>query len=150
MTGVADISGDRSRDRSANSFNNKSNNRSTFAQVSRFGDHSKSRINDSRSRADQTRDLSQGGAPSPVRGTNNPNTINLKNLRKFDKATGGFRDKNFTEEFSVNKTELYLSRSPSRPKDGSKSPITGRPTPNFNAKKIKPKSIGLKLLKPLK
>ena len=118
--------------------------------MSRFGDLSKSRVNDSRSRIDQTRDLSQSGAPSPVRGTNNPNTINLKNLRKFDKATGGFRDKNFTEEYSVNKTELYLSRSPSRPRDGSKSPIVGRPTPNFNAKTLKTKPITSKLLKPIK
>lgn len=81
----------------------------------------------------------------------NPNTINLKNLRKFDKATGGFRDKNFTEEFSVQKTEKYLSRSPNRPdgKDASKSPVAGRPTPNFNSKALKQKSAAPKLLKPL-
>ena len=64
---------------------------------------------------------------SPIR-ANNPNTISLKNLRKFDKATGGFRDKNFTEEYSVQKTEKYLSKSPSRPdgKDASKSPVTNK------------------------
>ena len=75
---------------------------------------------------------------SPIR-SNNPNTINLKNLRKFDKATGGFRDKNFTEEFSVQKTEKYLSRSPNRPegRDLSKSPVAGRPTPNFTSKQQK-------------
>lgn len=67
-------------------------------------------LNDSKSRVDKSRD----GAPSPIRGSNNnQNTINLNNLRKFDKATGGFRDKNFTEEYSVNKAEIYLSRSPS-------------------------------------
>jgi hypothetical protein len=89
---------------------------------------------------------------SPIRSSNNPNTINLKNLRRFDKATGGFRDKNFTEEFSVNKTEQYLSRSPNRlgGRDASKSPVAGRPTPNFTAKSSKVKSVAPKLLKPLK
>jgi hypothetical protein len=63
---------------------------------------------------------------SPMRGSHNPNTINLRNLRKFDKATGGFRDKNFSEEYSVNKAEKYLQRSGSRPADrvNSKSPVT--------------------------
>jgi len=70
---------------------------------------------------------------SPMRGSHNPNTINLRNLRKFDKATGGFRDKNFSEEYSVNKAEKYLQRSNSRPGDRennkSKSPVNR--TPNF-------------------
>ena len=127
VTGVADVSGDRSRDRSANSFNNRSNNRSLAAQVSKLGDVSKnSRGNDSRSRLDQTRDQSMSRMTSPMRGSHNPNTINLRNLRKFDKATGGFRDKNFSEEYSVNKAEKYLQRSASRPADrvNSKSPVT--------------------------
>jgi len=30
--------------------------------------------------------------------------MNLKNLRRFDAATGGFKNKDFTEDYSINKT----------------------------------------------
>lgn len=96
---MVDASVDKSRDRSMNSLN-RSNNKSTFAQVSRFGDLSKSRLNDSKSWLDKSRDKSVSMIGSPSR-ANNPNTISLRNLRKFDKVTGGFRDKDFTEEYSV-------------------------------------------------
>ena len=39
--------------------------------------------------------------------------INLRNLRKFDNLSGGFKDKDFTEEYSVSKTLIYLQRSKS-------------------------------------
>ena len=39
--------------------------------------------------------------------------VSKKNLRAFDKVTGGFRDKDFNEDFSVQKTNKFLGGDPS-------------------------------------
>lgn len=36
--------------------------------------------------------------------------LNLKNLRKFDKQTGGFQDKDFNEEFSKSKVDTFVQK----------------------------------------
>ena len=68
----------------------------------------------------QTRDLSCSSAfnlqtsmadRDVSRLVNQSRDLNLKNLRKFDHVTGGFKDKEFTEQYSVNKTALFLGQS---------------------------------------
>jgi len=39
-----------------------------------------------------------------------PKKFNRGALRSFDKSTGGFRDKEFTEEYSVAKTSVFMQR----------------------------------------
>lgn len=62
-----------------------------------------SKFDISRSRADVSRnDVSRDGDQS---------IFNLRNLRKFDKQSGGYREKEFTEEYGIDKAENFLHKS---------------------------------------
>lgn len=64
------------------------------------------------------RDLSQSIIKRDYSRDSSQDRVNLRNLRKFDKSTGGFRDKDFTEEFSCEKSRNFVNqnkRSKTRP-----------------------------------
>ena len=131
MTAICDASLDRSRDRSNTSLRSLNrNNRSIAGQVSRM-DVSKLSANRSRldvSRGDNSRDMTPD--LSKVQ-------FNLRNLRKFDRISGGFRDKDFTEEYSEQKTLAFLQRRSSH--STIREPLHNSKTPKKAVKRQKPK-----------
>ena len=64
----------------------------------------------------KTRDLSytrgmikkNGDSPDNGLDNSNANYFTKQSLRQFDKLTGGFRGKEITEEFSINKAQMFL------------------------------------------
>lgn len=70
--------------------------------------------NNSRSQT-RARDLSSnGGTPKKLRKRrkipNDENGLNLRNLRKFDKLSGGFKDKDFSDQYSISKVDRFLQK----------------------------------------
>jgi len=60
----------------------------------------------------RVRDLSSnGGTPKKIkkrRKIEDVDGLNLRNLRKFDRATGGFKDKDFSDQYSISKVDRFL------------------------------------------
>ena len=54
---------------------------------------------------------SNGGTPKKIkkrRKNDDVDGLNLRNLRKFDRLTGGFKDKDFSDQYSISKVDRFL------------------------------------------